>query len=482
MRFKISILFIIFISFFWFSLAFDIETDCEQRTFVVTAYYSPVSGQAFYYRPNYIEEKILNWNGIAWAAWKKVFNGMLAGPKSYDFWSVIYFPWLGIWEIADRWWAIVNSWERWHSSDRIDIWMWRWEEWLVRALTFGKQTLSWYFCSVDKIKWNNFKIWFNFEQVPFYTNFFDIALRVVKLWSWRNDAWVWTLQKYLIKFWYLKEGKQTWFFGPDTKDALCKYQVAKWILSKKNINCWIFSAPTSFVMKQDVKKKWFYPLDLWTIGTLDNIKKSARNIFKQVEIWFTLKQYFTKSFNKWDKSDDIKNLQTVLSNLWYYTWKINSVFDTTTIDAVYEFQIKNWILSLNNWNSLSKWWLGPATRSKLNWLVNGNGSLLVLKEKNVITGSVTTIVPELKDNKKKDIFQFYRSYKKWDQNWEIRTLQKFLSWEKLYSAKIDWVYSNGLIDALCEFQKKNSLISSKDNSSLCGYLGPKTRELINKKL
>jgi hypothetical protein len=41
-------------------LAFDIETDCEQRTFVVTAYYSPVSGQAFYYRPNYIEEKILN--------------------------------------------------------------------------------------------------------------------------------------------------------------------------------------------------------------------------------------------------------------------------------------------------------------------------------------------------------------------------------------------------------------------------------------
>jgi hypothetical protein len=52
----------------------------------------------------------------------------------------------------------------------------------------------------------------------------------------------------------------------------------------------------------------------------------------------------------------------------------------------------------------------------------------------------------------------------------------------LYSAKIDWIYSNGLIDALCEFQKKNSLISSKDNSSLCGYLGPKTRELINKKL
>ncbi|MEI8254006.1 MAG: hypothetical protein WCG25_10045 [bacterium] len=47
------------------------------------------------------------------------------------------------------------------------------------------------------------------EQIPFYTNFFDVALWVVKLSAERNDIWVWTLQKYLIKLGYLKVGKQT---------------------------------------------------------------------------------------------------------------------------------------------------------------------------------------------------------------------------------------------------------------------------------
>lgn len=474
-------LFVLFV-FFWFAFSFDIESECEQRTFVVTAYYSPVSGQTFYYKSDYIQEKILNWEGIAGAWWKKVFNGMLAWPKTYEFGSVIYFPWFGIWQIEDRGWAIVHSGERWHNGDRIDIWMWRWEEWLVRALTFGKQTLSWYFCSVEKIKWKNFKIWFDFDKIPLYTNFFDIALWVVKLWPERNDIWVSTLQKYLIKFWYLKEWKQTWFYGAETKDALCRYQVAKWILSKKNINCGVFSAPTSFVMKQDVKNNWFYPSDLWEVGTLDSIKKSARNVFKQTEIAFAFKQHFTKPFNKWDKSDDIKKLQIILNNLWYYTWNINWVLDTRTIDAVYAFQLKNLILSPDDPNVLSKWWLGPSTRAKLNGLVNDNEQLLVFRETIRENPPVISIPPSLeKDNKVKK-FQFYRAYKKWDQNWEIRTLQKFLSWENIYKSKIDWMYSMSVINALCEFQKKNWLISSKDNQNLCGYFWPKTREVINLKL
>ncbi len=481
MKFKISILFIIFYLSLWFSLAFDIETECERKTFVVTAYYSPVSWQAFYYKSNYNEEKILNWEGIAWAAWKKVFNGMLAWPKNYAFGSIVYFPWFGIWEIADRWWAIVNSWERGQLGDRIDIWMWRWEEWLIRALTFWKETLTGYFCPPDKIKWESFKIWLDLEQIPFYTNFFDVALWVVKLSAERNDIWVWTLQKYLIKLGYLKVGKQTWNFGLETKDALCKYQVAKWILSKKSVNCWVFSTPTSFVMKQDVKNKWLYPSDLWSVWILENIKKDARKIFQQVDVWFSMKQYFTKPFNKWEKSDNIKKLQIILTNLSYYTWNINSTFDNKTIDAVYEFQAKNWIISLDS-NTSSKWRLWPATRNKLNSLVNGNESLLVYKEKKVNSKANIILPTKPETPKKENIFQFYRAYKKGDQNWEVRILQKFLIDQKFLKWGIDWIYSLGVMNALCEFQKKNNLISSKDNQNLCGYLGPKTRDVINKLL
>lgn len=59
MNFKKIFFFVILIGIFWFSYAFDIETECEKRTFVVTAYYSPISGQAFYYKADYIQEKIL---------------------------------------------------------------------------------------------------------------------------------------------------------------------------------------------------------------------------------------------------------------------------------------------------------------------------------------------------------------------------------------------------------------------------------------
>ena len=35
-------------------------SGCEERAFTVTAYYSPESGQAFYYKPTFQDEVILN--------------------------------------------------------------------------------------------------------------------------------------------------------------------------------------------------------------------------------------------------------------------------------------------------------------------------------------------------------------------------------------------------------------------------------------
>ncbi len=499
MKFKISLGIIILVWFVWFTWGLDIQTECEQRQFVVTAYYSPVSSQAFYYRPDFVQEKILNGEGIAGAGWKKVFNGMLAGPSSYPFGSVIYLPWLGIWQIEDRWGAIVHAGERWHVADRIDIWMWRWEEWLVRALTFGKQTLTGYYCEPNILKWKKIKIWFDMDKVPFYNNLFDIALWVVRLEQWRTDIWVSTLQKYLIKLGYLQWDRQTWFFGQETKDALCRYQVAKWILRKGSVNCGIFSSPTSFVMKRDVSNRWLLPGDLWSVWSLDYIQKKARKIFQQVDIWSDIKQYFTRAYNKWEKSDDIKKLQTILTNLSYYTWDIDWVFDLETISALYDFQLKNKILSLDNKNLSSRWWLGPATRNKLNGLVNDNEGLLVLKDDvqenpsvQINPQSPTPILvsdPALPlktahalSRSTVNVFQFYRPYKKGDQNWEVRILQNFLSWENLYKWKIDWLYSVSMINALCQFQKNNNLWAQWDPIALCGYLGPKTREIINLKL
>jgi hypothetical protein len=46
--------------------------------FTVTAYYSPETGQIFYYKPSFQEEITLNGEGEIGASGKKVFTGMLA--------------------------------------------------------------------------------------------------------------------------------------------------------------------------------------------------------------------------------------------------------------------------------------------------------------------------------------------------------------------------------------------------------------------
>lgn len=53
-------------------------SGCEEKMFTVTAYYSPESGQAFYYKPSFQDEVTLNGEGHIGASGKKVFVGMLA--------------------------------------------------------------------------------------------------------------------------------------------------------------------------------------------------------------------------------------------------------------------------------------------------------------------------------------------------------------------------------------------------------------------
>ena len=123
------------------SLITNVYSDNNTGYFVVTAYYSPLPDQEFYLTGNYNSEKRLNWEGISWASGKWVFSWMLAAPKNYKFWTKIFLEWLWVWEVSDRWWAIVNAWNRWYKSDRIDVWVWYGDEWLRRALYWGKRKI-----------------------------------------------------------------------------------------------------------------------------------------------------------------------------------------------------------------------------------------------------------------------------------------------------------------------------------------------------
>lgn len=79
---------------------------------------------------------------------------------------------------------------------------------------------------------------------------------------------------------------------------------------------------------------------------------------------------FTQAFKKGTYNEEIKTLQTILKNWWYYEGEINWVYDNATIEAVYKFQLKEWVITWKETNKSWYWWFGPATRAKLNSLIS----------------------------------------------------------------------------------------------------------------
>ena len=359
---------------FWY--AYDFKANCQERTFVVTAYYSPKSWQAFYYKNSYEAEKKLNGEWLHGASGKWVFNGMLAAPSSYDFGWLVYFPSLGgIWEIADRWWAIVHAWEQWQSYDRIDVWMWTWELGLVKALVFGKQTITGYYCDAAtvKAKWIKDKIWFNLDAIPIQKYFFDSTLFIQELSYDRTDVWVYKLQEYLIKFGYMK--KKTGYFGSETKNALCKYQVARGLSTWKY--CGTFGSKTRYFMKNEAKLRWFLP-DFSETTTIENLIYYSKNYsfieeWKAQNTWVSTNtekpktiNYFTEPYNSGTQNSKIWDLQDMLRHYGFYEWELTNTYDKKTVNAVHNFQVAMWILDKNDTKSAARWWMWPSTRNKLN--------------------------------------------------------------------------------------------------------------------
>ena len=114
-----------------------------ERTFIITAYYSPLQGQKTYYRGSYEADVLLNGNGTHGASGTPVFTGMLAAPKTYAFGTQIFFEWLGLGTVQDRGGAIVDAYVRGQAYDRLDIWMGHGETALRRTIAWGRRTVKW---------------------------------------------------------------------------------------------------------------------------------------------------------------------------------------------------------------------------------------------------------------------------------------------------------------------------------------------------
>ena len=296
---------IIFLFLCLFSISFSFSINlkwCKKHIFKVSAYYSAVYGQRFYHRWNFFSEIKLNGRWYKGASWKRVFNGMIAAWKKYKFWTKIYFPWLWVGQVEDRGSAIVNKWQRWEKYDRIDIWVGKWEKWLMRAMSFWKQIRIWYICPATK----KLKVWFHFNRFFIIKNFFHRTLFSIWLNPWRKWPWVRALQDYLRKFGYLKHSS-TGYFGRLTKKALIKFQKDHNIKTKYYGYFW---PKTRHIMKELVFGK----------NDKKNIFNKVKNeIKKKIERKKVIKELaiLKRWLYKWMNTYEVVIVQKYLKKLWY---------------------------------------------------------------------------------------------------------------------------------------------------------------------
>lgn len=475
-----KILFILFI-LIWNILHFSDKTFASSDAwyFVVTAYYSPVPGQKKYLMWDYESEKTLNGEWIRWASWKPVFSWMLAAPKNYRFWTKIKLEWLGVWEVSDRWWAIVNSWIRWYNYDRIDVWVWYWDKWLQRALYWGKRRIKWTIVST------NSKVTFNYNKIPaptWATKWLNLIPKIFDYWLWigSNTNLVKELQKLLKEVW-LYDWKINWIYNSKLIDIIYKFQ----------INNWLIKSWTSYWA-------WYW----W---------KATRTLF--------LKKYLNWEFNN-DNNDDkitekvvvnkskhnlkifdwivntnlkIKELQKILIELKLYNWKETWIYKDI-VGSIYNYQLSKWILSSEYTPWAGNFW--PKTRISLKETYNKflkkneDKRLEKLRKKEEKTKEekrkkeleekyikLKELSLEKAKNKLNDIW----TPKFWEVSSSVRELQNTLKDLWYFEHKDTAIYGNITKQSIISYQLDNNIIKSK-NDLWAWIVWPKTKKSIKNDL
>lgn len=316
----------------------------ELKKFIITAYYSPLPNQSIYLRWNYKDEVILNWAWIRWASGKWVYPGMLAAPKSYSFWTKIYLSWVWIWTVDDRWWAIVGSGSRGYDWDRIDIWMWYWEEWLKRALTWWKRTVYGKIVNENEVKNKDtidiekFKIWK--VSLPKVTPVNSIVPENI----WKNSSTedLKKAQEIFAKLGFYNWDID-WKYNKILIDAIADFQISSDLLQSSFDK----SAGTYWPKtKAKLKEKYSAYLKNQEIVKVQEAKKQKEIALYEDKTRKIVDNFWTPKIN--EVGNHVRNLQKTMKALGYFEEKETAIFWPKTKESVINYQLKNWIIKSKN--------------------------------------------------------------------------------------------------------------------------------------
>ena len=315
-------------SFAWVSA----DLSWEDAFFIVTAYYSPLPGQNRYATGTYAWDIRLNGPWKTTASGMGVFPWLLAAPAGYDYGTKIHFKWYGVWQVEDRWGAIVRSGVRWYEHDRIDIWMWYGDEGLNRALRWWKRTIEWKV--VDKSTPPSLKLGKTFLWKYGW----------VTVWPDSPELDILKLQELFIEVdlysWEI-DGKYE-----SIKDAIIDFQIKTGIINNRNHSeAWYFGNKTRTALRENFD---FWPLSEEAVELYDGATAPAPLTQEQK----TIVQYDGLEVSPESSSEQIERLQRLFSEVWLYKW---------TIDGNYS-SIEWSLLSFQIWAGIvddkDDWWAG----------------------------------------------------------------------------------------------------------------------------
>ncbi len=335
---KLFLLIISFFSFFNFQVKQSFA-NTKKTYFIVTAYYSPLPHQKHYITWTYAWDKRLNWEGHTTASWKKSFMWMLAAPSKYPFWTKIYFKWYGVWVVEDRGWAIVKAWVKGHKYDRIDIWMWYWDEWLYRAKKWWKRILE------GKIVTTDSKV-----SLEFSKNILSWLENIVVNPEKHPKKDVEILQKKFKELW-LYSWKIDWKYS-SIKNSLINFQLKEKIIKSKNsIAAW-----------------WFWPKTykklLEKFSSKDVLIKKNNVSYKDSSPKVKIILDSPEIRLNWDNPqiEEVKKVQELFKKLWMYSWKINWNYNSIK-KIILKIQKQAWIIKNNH--SWWAWYFWEKTKAAL---------------------------------------------------------------------------------------------------------------------
>lgn len=327
--------------------------NCVSQNYLVSAYYSPLPNQKMYIRWSYENDVVLNWNWTNWADWTEVYMWLLAAPKTYEFWTKVILPWIWIWTVHDRWWAIV----KWSNYDRIDIWMWKWEEWLSRALNWWMRFIEWKKCSKNskiadtldytKISWklpefvesrlvaksqwnkgyessvktNTNTSYIKKENKEIIDEIYQFVKIPVDLWEW--DKWedVIKLQMILQNLWYYKSETLSWNYDVNTIEAVFEFQRENDILWDNNeLWAWHFWKKTKktlddYLIKLYKISKSEIITKIWEIENIwNNTEESKSQITLSNNVSIKFIPVSKSELFEEDNSKSVRNIQLSLES------------------------------------------------------------------------------------------------------------------------------------------------------------------------